>query len=85
MKTIANLHRHNIWVLIGAALITGISMFSLHGVPSVQFLILATLILFYLGWALTFHYMDKSLKLEVVLEYILTALLALVVLYGVLL
>lgn len=85
MRTVVKLRRHNILVLLGAALVATFSIFSLHGVPGVQFLILAILILFYLVWAFVFHYIDKSLQLEVVLEYILTAMLALVILYGVLL
>lgn len=86
MKTIVKLHRkHNILVLIGAALVALVSILRLQGSPSVQFEVLALLVLFYLSWALLYHFLDKSLKLEVMIEYILTALLALVILYGVLL
>ena len=50
----------------------------------VQFQILVMLSVLYLGWALLHHNLDKSLTLEIIIEYVLTALLAMVILYGVL-
>jgi hypothetical protein len=52
--------------------------------PEIQFTILGSLILVYLLWAFVYHKLDKTLNLEIMLEYILTALLALVILYGLL-
>lgn len=45
--------------------------------------ILAVGILFYLLWALLHHKKNKSLTLPILLEYLLTATLALVLLFGV--
>ena len=41
-------------------------------------------VLIYLGWALIHHKRDKSLTLEFLVEYLLTATLSLVLLTGVL-
>ena len=41
-------------------------------------------VLIYLAWALFHHKRDKSLTLEVLLEYLLTAVLVLILLSGVL-
>ena len=41
-------------------------------------------VLIYLVWALIYHKKDKSLTLEVILEYVLTAALVLIVFIGVL-
>lgn len=38
----------------------------------------------YLTWALIFHKIDKSLTLPIILEYLLTAVLVLILLMGVL-
>lgn len=46
--------------------------------------ILAIGILVYLIWAIFHHKKDKSLTLTIVLEYLLTAVLALILLLGVL-
>jgi hypothetical protein len=47
-----------------------------------QIFILLISILVYLIWALIHHRRDKSLTLEVFIEYLLTGLLALVLLAG---
>lgn len=47
--------------------------------------ILAIGILIYLIWALIHHKRDKSLTFSVLLEYLLTALLSIILLMGVLL
>ncbi len=85
MRLTTRLHKHTIILLGAAALSTLVFVFKLQGLPNLQFVAFSTLISFYLIWAIFYHHVDKSLKLEVVLEYILTALLALVILYGVLL
>lgn len=46
--------------------------------------ILAVGVLIYLIWAIIHHKRDKSLTLEVCIEYLLTAALALILLFGVL-
>lgn len=61
-----------------------VGILKLQSQPQAQFSVLLALVLLYLAWALIHHILDKSLTLEVSLEYILTALLALIFFYGVL-
>ena len=84
-KTLLKLHRYNFLIIFGPALLVLITVLKTTTLPGVQFLLILSLIFFYLSWALVYHFIDKSLNLEVILEYILTALLSIVVLYGVLL
>lgn len=79
------LHRFNLLIILFAAFFSILGLLKFSTIPQVQFLIVLSLIFFYLAWALMYHLLDKSLTLEVTLEYVLTALLAVVVLYGVLL
>lgn len=85
MKLVLKAHSHNFLIVTAAVSIALIFFFRFQGMPAVQFSILALLVGFYLAWATTFHFYDKSFKLEVMVEYVLTALLTLVILYGVLL
>lgn len=71
-----------IFIILALAGLIGILIFRNN--PSYQMLILATLVTSYLAWALNYHRLDKSLNLEVMLEYILTALLVLIIFYGIL-
>lgn len=50
-----------------------------------QFYILTIAVLSYLIWAIIHHRGDKSLTLPIFIEYLLTAVLALILLMGVLL
>ena len=84
-KTLLKLHRYNFLIIFGPVLLVLITVLKTTTLPGVQFLLILSLIFFYLSWALVYHFIDKSLNLEVILEYILTALLSIVVLYGVLL
>ena len=84
-KVLLQLHRYNFFIIFGFALATMFAVLNVTTLPQVQFLLILSLIFFYLSWALVYHFIDKSLSLEVILEYILTALLSIVVLYGVLL
>ena len=45
--------------------------------------ILISAIFFYLIWALIYHRRDKSLTFTILMEYVLTAALALILLIGV--
>lgn len=85
MKLVLKIHKHNFLIIGAAAVAALILVYRFQGSPAVQYLSLSILIAFYLFWAIIFHFYDKSLKLEVMVEYILTASLALVILYGVLL
>lgn len=57
-------------------------LFRLQNFPLTQFRILIVLVLGYFGWALYHHYRDKSLTLEIIVEYVLTTLLVTVILLG---
>lgn len=48
------------------------------------FKILVIGVIIYLIWAILYHKKDKSLTLPIILEYLLTAVLALVLIMGVL-
>ena len=85
MNLFLKLHRFNLIVILSVGLFSILGLLKFSTIPQVQFLIILSLIFFYLAWALSYHLLDKSLTLEVTLEYVLTALLAVVVLYGVLL
>lgn len=52
--------------------------------PLLQFQLLMIAVFCYIGLTLTHHYLDKSLTLQTFIEYILIALLALMVLAGIL-
>ena len=77
-------YRFNALIILLAAAAALLTVLKLQTFPQMQFLVVLVLVFFYLTWAITYHLLDKSLTLEVMLEYILTALLALVVAYGVL-
>lgn len=83
MKIAIRLYKYHVYALVFLSIIAVLIMIKFRG-SYVQFLTLSSLTIAYLIWALTFHYMDKSLKLEIMLEYVLTALLVLIVFYGVL-
>lgn len=84
-KTIRKIHKYNLVFILCLAVIAVIIVLKLQGFPQIQFLVTLVLSFIYLGWALLYHKLDKTLTLEVMLEYILTALLAIVVSYGALL
>lgn len=81
-NTLLKLHKYNFLLVLVLALVTLVGVVKLQCLPQVQFLLVLCLTFFYLTWALLYHKLDKTLTLEVMLEYILTALLALVVAYG---
>ncbi len=68
-----------------AAFLALILVLKFQAVALAQFGILVTLVLFYLIWAFSYHLNDKTLKLEIMVEYFLIAALALIFFYGILL
>lgn len=54
----------------------------LYGRPNFQLELVLLLIIMYMGFSLSHHYFDKSLTFEATLEYILMALLVIVILTG---
>jgi hypothetical protein len=84
-STFKKIQKHHIFVLVIAAILAVLAILKFSNDHQLQFFILTALIALYLIWGFIYHYFDKSLKLEIILEYVLTAMLALTVLYGVLL
>lgn len=75
---------NNVMLVLISAFVALVAVLKFNNLPIIQFQILVSLVLFYLIWALFHHSLDKSLTLEVGLEYILTASLALIFFYGLL-
>lgn len=70
--------------MILAAVLTIIGLLKFKNNTTFQIELLGILIVFYLTWATAHHWIDKSLTLEIVLEYVLIVGLTFVVLYGLL-
>ena len=81
-KIIIFLKKRFILVLILSAVILGVALLKL---PTWQPVIFTSMILAYLLWALLHHFVEKSLTLEIALEYILTALFITIFLLGLML
>ena len=64
-------------------LITMIWIWKLRTFPFLQIRTLIMSAIIYLIWAYTYHYFDKSLTVGIYIEYLLTAVLALILLLGV--
>lgn len=83
MKKITVLMKINlIWVVIISApvFMAALYLFRLSSKLQFQILVLASLV--YLITALLHHYKDKTLTLEIIIEYVLIAALALLILQG---
>lgn len=65
-------------------LITIIWIWKLRAFPFLQLRTLIMAAIIYLIWAYAYHYFDRSLTVGVYIEYLLTAVLALILLLGVL-
>lgn len=85
LKKVTKLQKYGFLIIVFTSTVSLMLILKLQYLPQVQFLVATVLVMFYLMWALVHHFADKTLSLEVMIEYILTALLALIVLYGVLL
>lgn len=70
------------FLMLSLAALIGLLIF--RNFPGYQILIITALVIGYLAWAINYHRRDKSLHFEIVLEYILTALLVLIVFYVIL-
>lgn len=70
--------------IISLAIITIIWVWKLRTFPFLQIRTLIISSVVYLIWAYAYHYFDKSLTVGVYIEYLLTALLALILMLGVL-
>ena len=72
----------HLFIAINIVAIWGVVYFQNN--PYIQFQIFTILGITYLSGAFMHHFLDKSLTLEVMIEYLLTAALALVILYSLL-
>ncbi len=57
-------------------------LFVFRGQGLIEFEILTGAVILYIGWALIHHHFDKSLTVEVIIEYILIAALILIMSEG---
>lgn len=75
-------NKHHTLVFFGlCVLFVGVGMiFRFH--PLLQAQILTALTLLYIGTSLVHHHLDKTLNLEVMLEYVLISTLAVIILFG---
>lgn len=71
--------------IITLTLLSIIWIWKQRSYPLLQIRTLIVAVVAYLIWAAVHHKLDKSLTLEVYIEYLLTAVLALILLMGVLL
>lgn len=68
-----------IWGFIVSIPFFLIALFWFRFAPTIQFIIFSIATCFYLIFALIHHFKQKTLILEIVIEYVLIAILALVV------
>lgn len=78
-------HLINKLFITSLVLITIIWVWKERDFPQLQIQTIVVSVFAYLIWALFYHSLDKSLTLTIFMEYLLTALLALILLMGVLL
>lgn len=74
-----------IWILILSTPIFLVALFIFRFSSSIQFQIFVLAALLYLAVAIIHHYRDKTLTLEITIEYVLIAALALLILQGLIL
>ncbi len=84
-KKILKLQKYSPFFILLSSILAFSAVLKFQGFTFVQFVILTILSVLYLSFALTHHFFDKSLSFEIMLEYVLTVLLALIILYGLLL
>lgn len=72
----------HMWVFLFSTPFFLVGLWMARYSPSVQIKLLIVAALFYLALALMHHQKDKTLTFEIVIEYILIAALALIVLQG---
>ncbi len=73
---------HSIFFILTTIAVT-ISLFKFQSLATHPFYLILACCFVYLIWALIYHKFDKSLTLNIYLEYLLTAVLVLVLMTGV--
>lgn len=79
------LKRVSLGIFFTLVLVGGATLFLFQHNSTIQLQIMSILSVIYLFWALVHHYLDKSLTVEIVVEYVLIASLVIVVLSSILL
>lgn len=74
-----------IWTFAGSMPFFIIALFLFRFNPAIQFIIFSVATIFYLIIAIIHHFRQKTLVLEVVIEYILIAVLALIIIQSLIL
>lgn len=81
-KKFLKLQKYSPFFILLSSILAFSAVLKFQGFPNLQFVILTILSIIYLSFALIHHFLDKSLTLEIMLEYVLIVLLAMVILYG---
>lgn len=68
---------------IGVFFLTSLSL--ARGERIHQFMLLSLFVIFYISWGVMHHFLDKTLRLKVVLEYILLGAISILILQFILL
>ena len=85
MKKIKTLNLNLNWVLFLTAPLFIAVLFIFRFSPHIEFCVLIFTALIYLAVAILHHLKDKTLTLEIIIEYVLIATLALIILQGLIL
>lgn len=78
------IRKYSIFFWLILAVTTAVVALRPEVMPYVRFQAFIFLTIAYLAWALVHHIIDKTISLEIVIEYLLTATLAIVILYSLL-
>jgi len=70
------------WILILSIPVFGILLIIFRFSPEKQFQVLITASVVYVATAILHHFQDKTLTMEIIIEYMLIAVLALLLLQG---
>ncbi len=71
------------WIFVGATPLFLVVLYYTRYLPQLQLKVLLIASLFYLALAFMYHQKDKTLTFEIIIEYILIAALALVIVQGI--
>lgn len=76
------IRKHNYLAISAVALFVTFWLTTIYHSTFSTIQIIGVLSLMFLGWSLVHHFFDKSLKLEVMVEYLVTVGLVMVILLG---
>ncbi|MCL5409636.1 MAG: hypothetical protein M1607_02120 [Patescibacteria group bacterium] len=81
-KLMQRLEVKPLWLFIVSTPLFIYAFIAYRGAPSLEFQLLTLAAIFYVMLAILSHHREKTLSLEIVIEYVLIAALALIVLQG---